>query len=638
MKYIVVTLHGPPGAGKTSVKRLILGHGPLPKELQNSTNIMNVTRSVCTRRITFGEQLVFTEVTKEQVLAMLAKKVKMQATGLLDVESSMLSSSPPPPSESILPIDPDAEILQQIRTSLENVDPSNELFDLDWIYLIDSGGQPQFSDVLPFLFHHQSLHIVVFCLTDGLSVRPPVHFYQKGQDQYRLPHHLSLTNLEYIERMCEISESVEKSTGYVTSVLVIGTHLDQLPKSPKRDQILQQMNGEIFQKVYSKYKRYLVLKGEHEVIFPINAMASPEEGRDTVASDIQKKVLKVANLEKASFSIPVKWLALQLDLVKQGSVLTVQQCYRRGNYLGMREKHVLSALKFFKKVGLNLYYPDSGSDLVLTELDPLINRLSALLKASFHPHPDIIVDLEEFHKKGLFDKRLLKAVISEELPNEDHSINNSELLLLLSQLKVILPIQIGESEKYFLPTALAPSDCDDPYQVSTDKEPLVATFHESMLPPGFFMMLVTQLVSNESGTLGYNPGEEITQYRNAVFLAVNESNTISGGVLSVVDKKQWIEFNFSGLASSCGTLLQIISSALDKTSEKIMSKTKIFLFRFLCLVCQSSDHTCIILKHSSVALCSRNQLNKRELTDKDISRLCWLMETNQGSLLCVIIY
>ena len=31
-----IVMHGPPGAGKTSLKRVILGQPPLPKEEQNS--------------------------------------------------------------------------------------------------------------------------------------------------------------------------------------------------------------------------------------------------------------------------------------------------------------------------------------------------------------------------------------------------------------------------------------------------------------------------------------------------------------------------------------------------------------------------------------------------------------------------
>ena len=54
-----------------------------------------------------------------------------------------------------------SEAMRSIKEQLLKVKPSTELFDVDWIYLLDSGGQPQFLDVLPLLFRNESLHIVV---------------------------------------------------------------------------------------------------------------------------------------------------------------------------------------------------------------------------------------------------------------------------------------------------------------------------------------------------------------------------------------------------------------------------------------------------------------------------------------------
>ena len=79
MKPRNITMHGPPGAGKTSLKRVIIGLSPLPSEEQNATDIVeNAVRAVSTDRITTdGERRVMlTEVDNEELIKMLARKVE----------------------------------------------------------------------------------------------------------------------------------------------------------------------------------------------------------------------------------------------------------------------------------------------------------------------------------------------------------------------------------------------------------------------------------------------------------------------------------------------------------------------------------------------------------------------------------
>ena len=76
MKSCNVVLHGPPGSGKTSLKRLILGQTPLQKEKQNATGIMESATRACTyRRLTDGKKIL-AEVKNKNLIEMIAKKVQ----------------------------------------------------------------------------------------------------------------------------------------------------------------------------------------------------------------------------------------------------------------------------------------------------------------------------------------------------------------------------------------------------------------------------------------------------------------------------------------------------------------------------------------------------------------------------------
>ena len=637
MKYIVATLHGPPGAGKSSVKQLLLGFEPLPKSEQNSTDIMNSVRAVRTSQIAAGQSSNFKKITNEELFKMIAQKVKIQ---LERPETSSLELSP----YLEQPIDPDTKLLMDLNELLENVEPSNELFDLEWIYLIDSGGQPQFSDILPFLYHHQSLHIVVFRLTDGLNSKPPVRYYRNGNDQYMFNEELSLTNLEYIERMCEIAEAAKKYANFPSSVLVIGTHLDQLPEDEtERDQILQKMNRELWDKL-KKYSNYLILqcgrKNEEKIIFSVNAIVEKGDQREQYSTEIQRQVMKASN-EHKNKTLPVKWLALQLDLVEQGSVLDIHQCNVRGGYLGMLVPEIQEALRFFKEVGLNLHYPDSGCDLVFTKLDPLISRLSILIKASFDPPPGITAGKStELRERGLFDQLLLEDVTNFELIRCD-SFSNDNFLKLLTHLKVIRPVRMSIEKRFFLPSALASTSLSNPFEIDIDAStsPLIATFNDKILPPGFFMMLIIQLLEDESGVLDYDPGEDKSQWRNAVLLVVNKTSTIQGGGLVVVDKRRWIEFYFcDGPPTCCSTLFPIIKHALESTANKMMNLgTSKISYGFFCLVCEKNDHICILNESMSSVQCLKKRTKNKEIDRQN--RPYWLLgEVDQGIIFVLFMH
>ena len=77
MKPCNIILHGPPGVGKTSLKRVILGQPPLPKEKQNATHIVeNAARAVSVHRLTAGGRKSLAEVDNAEMIKMLAKKAE----------------------------------------------------------------------------------------------------------------------------------------------------------------------------------------------------------------------------------------------------------------------------------------------------------------------------------------------------------------------------------------------------------------------------------------------------------------------------------------------------------------------------------------------------------------------------------
>ena len=212
-----------------------------------------------------------------------------------------------------------SETLKSIREHLaEQVEPSSEIFDVDWMYLTDSGGQPQFLDVLPLLYRNESLHIVVTRLDEGLDDKPKVRFYNKGEDLYTFPDRLTLTNREFIERACQIAEAKAMSGKLVPKVMVVGTHKDKLGINGEAR--LKEINKELT-KIHQKYDRVLMCKSEDEVIFAVNAMAPVGKERQQYTEELQDCILKAVEETGEVIDVPLKWLAFHLDLDKTGGIV-----------------------------------------------------------------------------------------------------------------------------------------------------------------------------------------------------------------------------------------------------------------------------------------------------------------------------
>ena len=180
------------------------------------------------------------------------------------------------------------------------------------MHLTDSGGQPQFLDVLPLLYRNESLHIVVTRLDEGLDDKPEFRYIVKGTN-VASPGNLRLSNREFIERACQIAEAQAMSGKFVPKVMVIGTHKDKLGIDGEAR--LKEINKELT-KLHQKYNRVLIRKSKEEVIFAMNAMAPVGEELQQYTEELQACILKAAGETGYEIDVPLKWLAFHLDLDK----------------------------------------------------------------------------------------------------------------------------------------------------------------------------------------------------------------------------------------------------------------------------------------------------------------------------------
>ena len=637
-----IVLHGPPGAGKSSVKRLIIGLPPLPKEKHTATDIVeNAVRAISTSQMKH-----FKVIENEELIGMIANEVDCHKPEIKEEEKHsnnqkkpaasenkpLQSTAKPAPvsttvnmgsslrsDEGSLPpqISLKAASTQLIRDRLSKARGPVKIFDSHWHHVVDSGGQPQFQDILPLVYRNPSFIIVVVRLTDGLDTKPKVCFYEEGQNVYTLPNHLAPSNRQSVVSMCQMAANQASLGGVVPYVMIVGTHRDMLGRNIKAK--IRKWNQGLAG-IKKEFGNVLISKSAEEIIFAVNTLAPEGAERKEYTKELQECITAVTKQHASPVQVPLRWLAYQLDLDKGEGVVRISECNKTGEGLGMRKEDVKFALQFFTKVAMIFYFPEDIPDLVLTKMDPFIGRLSKLVKASFIP-PKYCPTEEssKLRKKGLFHKSFLAKAF---LDMRTDILQDEEFLKLLECLKIA--VHVGEGE-YFLPSALSLEPSLKKLPLKMHSVPLVFSWGERILPHGFFFTVAVELLGRlkEKSDIRFELHTDIAQCREEI-----QMNAVHGeipGVMKLINRTRWIQVCSSSQARYCPTIYKAVNTAVEKTMKRfehtgVGSPT----VTVLCPIKNHKDHYCLLSTDKKEFTCFANKRRTGSVTP---DMLCWTQGT-----------
>ena len=402
-------LHGGPRVGKTCSKRLILNQKP---QKQNSTALLEdpvkAVRSSCTSKMISADGMELEEIDENKMIQMIQHQVLEAASqkevsdgrkhslattedSSLDpeiIDPSRLSSDKnprsPPDTKAAQSkhLDSRSVVLQRIAAGINSIGSGlPAFFKCRHINLVDSGGQPQFSNLLPLVLRSQRHnHLVVTRLDEKLSDRSTNCFEINGV-RYVLPENLQLTHYQLIERVCQLA------SGSKSHVIIIGTHLDEESKAEplaKKNELLAQL--------MKKYEKNLVLFNG-EPIFAVNAMAPEGEERTKYAKALQEALLNAPLLAGTDgdavgmgIIIALRWMVLELELSSRSKGVDVLQLSEIKDIAeDLQIDNLPRALEFFNELGVLYHYPEALPNVIFTSITPISKQLSAIVEASF-PH------------------------------------------------------------------------------------------------------------------------------------------------------------------------------------------------------------------------------------------------------------
>ena len=381
---------------------------------------------------------------------------------------------------------------------------SDLLCDLRWNKVTDSGGQPQFLEILPIFIHHISLGIITIKLNERLDHHPMVQYYIDGQplgESYR-----SCYTHEQIIRYCMRALVSQGQGKHGIKFLFLGTHRDLERESVGES--LQDKNRKLKEMVtsFKMDDNVVYCNSEFDLIYAINAQ-SPEAGDWKVMEQVREVIAESSNVPPVRF--PIKWYALELALLRhvqetKRSVLLESECLGMARAFHFDESGLKAALRYLHQAKLVFYYEEGH--LVVAEIQFILDKLSEIVcyNIRLYSNPRECARLDLKWKRFCY-RGILHASCLDKFPEGyiEGVFSPKELLQLFVHLCIVS--EVGP-EEYLMPCLLAAEEeaCCNPEPETQAVPAMALEFPEGGPMLGSYCGLLCYLMNVKGWKLAEN--------------------------------------------------------------------------------------------------------------------------------------
>ena len=289
---------------------------------------------------------------------------------------------------------PEKNYASQAMTSLvQTVKGPQKIFVVEFLHMIDTGGQPEFIEIMPSLIHNSNFTMLVLNLAQSLDEYPPIDFHVDGR-AFKRPLPSVLTNRQVIHQFARTLQAKRPTqTGSQPSMFtVIGTHKDCV--TGKLSETLAAVNKELKNIFLPAMEDELIVYRSHdEIIFPVNLL-EPDDNDKIVLEQIRQKISDAHLVEEAEIPlIPFSFFMFEQNAMKyaeqnktkdrQVMVLSFDECVQIGTELKMSSEVVRAALIYFHRHNIFLYFQDVLPNLVFLAPQVPLDFVNAIVAFSY---------------------------------------------------------------------------------------------------------------------------------------------------------------------------------------------------------------------------------------------------------------
>ena len=602
---VTIVMNGLPRAGKTTTKDRLVGHNQPLSKVSPSTGVVEpslkvtITELPRSSAMASGSQWSLLSLNDESLhlvnaILIEARKLKKSKSRLVSVlsdinrvrranrkdpipfPSSSRAKKQLPASQSTSPHQVASKATTADVSQSVYVPPPDQLFDEmlseHWnklhtsledatiIHFIDTGGQPEFQEILPALLSGPCVSMFLFKLHEELKQRYQVEYVSrdgKKAEPYMTSYSVEDALFQSLATVaCYGSDTTIADPTHSGSVaLIVGTHSDLASEDniQEAEESLKEKveNAQYFEKDMVHYP----FPGQ--LILPID-----NTRRDDCDVRKLRKILEdIIHKRFPQLSLRAPWLLFEIALCKAGvKILTITKCQEIAKRYGITSKKELKeALQFLHQMGMVRYYPSvkEVKDLVICDLQILFDSITNIIVYTFTFDKAGEAGKQKFKKTGRFSLQEFQRLAT--LKHSNHLLPPEKLVKLLEYLHILVSISEAGLDEYFMPCVLQTKDLNNTVVDSLPYPPLIVSFECGYCPVGVFSALVVYLLQHsqkKTSTLKWKIPHGATVYRNKIsFLVGYDLNKIT-----MIAKPTYFEVQYDCPASRLHTPVHTVCS------------------------------------------------------------------------------
>ncbi len=642
-------LFGMAGTGKTSTKHLIFGLPP-PKD-RNSTPLADSAervlireiRDMCGVKVQVAEgawKLLTTDDLKTHVADIIQHSNSSDLPSELEQHFSESADESASCDAYVLNIAAEIQALLDIKLT-----EMREMFGSDWVYLIDSGGQPHFHNLLPLFIQDVSAALYVIRLSDRLDDYPFVEYYKDGKpvcDGFR-SHLTAADNFKYLVQSMQ-------SRNPDCKLVCIGTHFDKLSECSETIEEKNTFLFDLLPESITKKCHFNDFSGgpTQKLIKPINTQILGSD-RQKLSAEIQGIIQSCPYRE---LKLPVWWYTLEVILEEicaneKIRILSFNRCKEVAKKLNVVEQSLIEALKFFHKHHIFHYYPDVLPNVVFCDTQILLNKTTELIEYAIYLRDAatsvsgdgsvlFVRDRGIFTLKFLSQERFQKHY-------KDGLFGPEELVLVFKHLLIAADFGSSQSnQEYFMPSLLgnlSKSELESARnQLLLEKKltPLLIQFKNGWPRCGLFCCLQVHLIKECGWSLGRMCKQNIPK-QNIVKMYLPDNPCLVTLIDSITFIEVYVESNVS--KDVCAKIRSTVVSSIRNACKALHYDDEEPEIAFLCPHTLPEDEPQSQLPHPACILANSDWMRCTQCDDftyplQDEHNV-WFSHCNHGQYVCV---